>query len=222
MPTSFRKLVFTAHVIFAVGWLGAVVAYLALAIASLESKDMQMVRSAFLSMELIGWNVIVPLSLATLFTGLVQSLGTEWGLFRHYWIAVKFVLTVFAVSVLLRHMSDVSHAARLAAEPTFSRADLREPFGLVLHPALGMLVLLTATVLSIYKPWGMTPYGRRKQQERREAPREVHTPVAAPLPAVVANDRSAWWAKVIAAHVVIVLVVLAIVGHVVGGGMRHH
>ena len=81
MRPRLRKFTLTAHVTFSVGWLGAVVAYLALAIAGLTRQDAQVVRAAFLSMELIGWFVIVPLSLAALFTGLVQSLGTEWGLF---------------------------------------------------------------------------------------------------------------------------------------------
>jgi hypothetical protein len=40
-------------------------------------------------MELTTWIVIVPLSLAALLTGVVQSLGTPWGLFRHRWIVAK-------------------------------------------------------------------------------------------------------------------------------------
>jgi len=82
--------VFTAHVTLSAGWLGAVVAYLALAIAGLTSHDAGMVHAAYLAMNLIGQLIIVPLSLAALLTGLVQSLATEWGLFRHYWIVVKF------------------------------------------------------------------------------------------------------------------------------------
>ena len=32
---------------------------------------------------------------------------------------------------------------------------------------LVLLVLLVPAALSIYKPWGLTPYGRRKQHEQR-------------------------------------------------------
>ena len=88
------QLVLTLHVTFSVGWLGIVVAYLALAIGSLKSQNDQSVRVAYMAMELIGWYVIVPFSLVTLAVGLVQALGTEWGLFRHYWISVKFVLAL--------------------------------------------------------------------------------------------------------------------------------
>jgi hypothetical protein len=230
VKAALRKLVLTAHVIFAVGWLGAVVAYLALAVTGLKSQDSQMVRAAYLSMELVGWKVIVPLALATLVTGLIQSLGTEWGLFRHYWIAVKFVLTVFAIFVLIVHMRKaVAGMAQIAAEGLISPSDLVQQRGnLVFHPAGGLLILLMNALLSFYKPWGMTPYGRRKQEERRKVAsvsREVSRPDEVPQPIAATSafgSNRAWWAKVVGAHVLIVLVVLAIIQHVTGGGLHHH
>jgi hypothetical protein len=94
MTPNLRKFALTAHIAFSVGWLGAVVAYLAVAIAGLVSQDDQVLHSSYSTMELTGWFVIVPLSLAALLTGLVQSLGTEWGLFRYWWIVEKLVLTL--------------------------------------------------------------------------------------------------------------------------------
>ena len=169
MTARINKFALTAHLTLSVGWLGAVVVYLALAIAGLISDDGQMVRAAYLSMELIGWFVIVPFSFAALLTGLVQSLGTQWGLFRHYWILVKFLLTTGGAVVLLQHMQAVSRMSRVAAETALSGADFRAlRIQLIVHAAGGLLVLLAATMLSVYKPWGMTPYGRRKQRERRK------------------------------------------------------
>lgn len=55
-----------------------------------------MVRAAYLAMDLTGRFVIVPLSLGSLLTGRVQSLGTTWGLFRHYWVLMKFQITILA------------------------------------------------------------------------------------------------------------------------------
>ncbi|MGH9252111.1 MAG: hypothetical protein ACRD0W_21725 [Acidimicrobiales bacterium] len=82
MRSSVRKLALTAHVTFSVGWTGAVAAYLALAVAALASRDAQLVRGTYLAMEVAAaWFVIVPLSLGSLLTGLVQALGTTWGLF---------------------------------------------------------------------------------------------------------------------------------------------
>src|SRR5919197_4285401 len=101
MTPHLAKFALTAHITLSVGWLGAVVAYLALAVAGLTSHDAQMVRAVYLSMELMSWFVIVPFSLAALLKSIVSSLGTQWGLFRHYWILVKFLMTTGATIVLL-------------------------------------------------------------------------------------------------------------------------
>ena len=116
-------------------------------------------------MDLTARIVIVPLALASLLTGLIQSLGTPWGLFRHYWVLAKFLLTAFATIILLAKIELIRYAAHLAAEAILPRADLRAAgFELVIHAAGGLLVLLAPVVLSVYKPRGLTPYGRRKQQ----------------------------------------------------------
>jgi hypothetical protein len=163
-----RKFTLTAHVISSVGWLGAVAGFLALAIAGLTSQDAQMVRSLYLAMELTASFVIVPLSLASLLTGLVQSLGTKWGLFRHYWVLMKLLITILATIILLVHMQPISYMADVAAEMTLSSADLRQlRIQLVADAGAGLLALLTTTTLSIYKPRGLTPYGQRKQHEQR-------------------------------------------------------
>src|SRR5829696_1449555 len=116
MNPGLRKLALTAHVTASVGWLGGVLVYLALVIAALTAQDPQRVRTWYVTMELIGWNVLVPLSFASLLTGLIQSLGTSWGLFRHYWVVFKLVLTVFATLILLLHMPTVSFLAGLASD----------------------------------------------------------------------------------------------------------
>ena len=155
-----RKLVLTAHVTFSVGWLGAVVAYFALSItAGLTTEDAQTVRAAWVAMELIGWYVIVPLALASLLTGLVNALGTPWGLFRHYWVLAKFLLTVFATIILLLHMPDVSFVADVVTT-TGGREG-----GDNLHAGGGLLVLLVLVTLAVYKPQGMTRYGWRKHHQ---------------------------------------------------------
>ncbi len=223
MTPRFNKFALTAHITFSVGWVGAVVAYLALAIAGLTVHDTPMVRAAYLSMELIGWFVIVPFSFAALLTGLVQSLGTQWGLFRHYWILVKFLLTTGATVVLLWHMQAVSRMSDLAAETTLSSADFRAlQIQLVVHAAGGLLVLLAATTLSVYKPWGMTRYGRRKQHERRKVSQaDLLSYPALSAGSVRGSTTSApRWAYVVGFHA-IGLALLFVVLHLTVG-LRSH
>ena len=166
MRPGVRKLALTAHITCSVGWIGADAGFLALAVTGLTSQDAQMVRAAYLAMGVTAWFVIVPLSLASLLTGLVQSLGTKWGLFRHYWVLVKFLIAIGAIVVLLIHTQPLSVMAGAAARAPLSGADLREPrIQLAVAAGAGLLVLLVATTLAVYKPRGLTPYGWRKQQE---------------------------------------------------------
>ncbi len=172
MKPRLRRLMLTAHITFSVGWLGAVAGFLALSIAALTSQDADMVRSAYLAMNLIGLSIIVPLSLAALVTGLVQSLGTEWGLFRHYWILTKFVLTIVAIFFLLLHQfGAVAEAARrvsAAAPGTFPEVG-QLGTKLVVVAGLAILVLLVITTLSVFKPWGKTRNWCPQQQPTANA-----------------------------------------------------
>ena len=168
MGPRLRTFALAAHVISSVGSLGAVAGFLALAVAGLTSHDPQLVRAAYLAMELTAWFVILPLITAALLTGLIQSLGTTWGLFRHYWVLVKFLLTVITIVVLLLQLEPISYVVDIAAETTLSGSDQRElRRSLLTHAAGGLLVLLAAATLSIYKPRGLTWYGWRKQHEER-------------------------------------------------------
>ena len=124
MTPPIRKLTLTAHVTTAVGWLGALAVFLAHALASLISQDELMVRAASLAMGLTAWFVILPLSIASLITGLVQAMGTAWGLFRHYWILFKLLLTAVATIVLLLKLEPISHLASAATQATISSGDL--------------------------------------------------------------------------------------------------
>ena len=163
-----RKLALTTHVMASVGWLGAVVAFLALSLAGLTSQDPQIVQGAYRVMELTGWVVLVPFSLGSLATGLICSLGSAWGLFRHYWVLAKLVLNVLATALLLLHTTVIDAVAAAAARGPLSPADLADPRRqLVADSAAALVLLLLATTLGVLKPRGLTRYGGRKQLERR-------------------------------------------------------
>jgi hypothetical protein len=166
MAPRVRKLALTTHVTTSVGWAGAVASFLALAVAGLGSQDAQLVRAVYLAMHLITWSLIVPLCFATLLTGVVQSAGTTWGVFKHYWVVAKLLLTALATIILLVHTQPIGRVAALAATSTLSSTDLWQlRLQLVGDASAALFVLFITTTLSVYKPWGMTPYGVRKQRE---------------------------------------------------------
>jgi hypothetical protein len=172
MTPRLRKFALAAHLTFSVGWIGAAAGYIALDVATATSEDVQTLRAAYLAMELIAWYVIVPLALASLLTGLVMSLGTKWGLFRHYWVLISFLLTIIATIVLLAETQTISYYADIAADPTTSSDDLRALGNTLVHSVGGTVVLLVILVLNVYKPRGMTRYGWRKQQQEERRNKE--------------------------------------------------
>jgi hypothetical protein len=102
MSPGLRKFVLIIHLTVSVGWIGAVIAYLALGVSAVTTSDAETVRAAWVAMELTGWYTIVPLAIATLLTGLIMALGTC--LFRHYWVPISPRLPIFATVILLLHM----------------------------------------------------------------------------------------------------------------------
>ncbi len=213
MTPTLRKLTITAHVTFSVGWLGAVAAFLALSVTGLTSHDAEVVRSAYLSMDLISRFVIIPMCFAALATGLLQALGTPWGLFRYYWIAMKFGLAIFATIALLVHQFAVMAVAAKRVSGAAAEALFSPDFGplkteLVRAPSLSIVLLLVVTTLGVYKPWGLTRYGRRKQQERRKVQQEP-------------ENETPFGVKIFYA-VIGVLVLVIVVLHLTGHGFGSH
>lgn len=213
MTPPVRKLTLTAHVTASVGWLGALAVFLAHAAASLMSQDEQTVRAASLAMGLSVWFVILPLSVASLVTGLVQALGTAWGLLRHYWVLFKLLLTTVATIVLLIKLEPISYLAD-AAKATFSSTDLTGlRTSLMIHAAGGLLVLLAATALAVYKPAGMTPHGIRKRREQSSTRVGSGVELATNTPL---------WVKVFGTVVIALILLVGIMMLVGGHGPGRH
>ena len=168
MSPGLRKIALAAHLTLSVGWIGAVAAYLALDVTVATGQDAQTLRAAYLGMGWIARYVIVPLAFASLLTGLVMSLGTKWGLFRHYWVLISFVLTIIATVVLLLETRVIRSFVVMAADPATSTEHLRAMPSTLVHSVGGTVVLLVILVLNVYKPQGLTRYGWRKQEERSQ------------------------------------------------------
>jgi hypothetical protein len=174
MTMVWRRLVLTTHVTTSVGWVGAVIVFLALAAVGLTSQHEPTVRGVYLVMAPAAWFVLVPLAHASLLSGIAISLGTPWGLLRYHWVVAKLVITLCATVTLLVYMGTFWQMAGLAADPFVELARVRNPSPMV-HAILALVLLLVATVLAIYKPFGMTAYGRRTQPQRRPS-RELTLP----------------------------------------------
>jgi hypothetical protein len=147
-----RKLLLAAHVSLSVGWFGVVAATLVLALSAAGTSEPASARAAYLALARVLDVLVLPppasFSLAAILTGLVLALGTKWGLFQHWWIAVKLVLSVAVLLTGLRFVQ--TWVQQAAASPPSAEAR-----ALLIAASLAHLLMLgAATVISIYKPWG--------------------------------------------------------------------
>jgi hypothetical protein len=143
-----RKAVLTAHVVTAVGWLGVDLVQLTLGIAGVTgAADAGVVYPAF---GLIGTALFVPLSFLVWLIGVVNAVSTRWRLFTHWWVVTKLaVVTLMLFLVLFALYPNLADAWTLgAATPRQTRINL------VVAPSVSTSLLIFATILSTYKPWG--------------------------------------------------------------------
>jgi len=104
---------------------------------------------------------------------------------------------------------DADRVAALATERMLSSSDLHQlRIQLVADAGAALFVLLITTALSVYKPWGMTAYGLRKQNEETA----WHPPT---------TRRPAPWGKYVL-MAIIGIVALVVLWHLVGGGLHGH
>lgn len=220
MTPTLRKGLLATHITVSVGWIGAVAAYLVVVVAAMTNRDHETLRAAWRGLALIGWYAVVPFAAMSLVTGVAIALVTPWGLFRHYWVLISFALTCFAALVLLLHMPTVSSFARLAAganavDVGSLRGALR---GEVLHAGLGLLVLLAVEALNVFKPRGLTSYGRRTAQVTAPS-----VDIAALLPPRTREHGASvpMWVRVLGAHAAGVAA-LFVLFHLASGGLSRH
>ena len=215
MTPALRRFTFTTHITSSVGWVGAALAFLALAVIAFTSDDPVKVRGAYLLMAPAAWFVLVPLAHASLLSGIVLSLGTPWGLFRHYWVVLKLCITVFATVILLIYMGTFREMAGVAADPVVDLAAVRNASPIV-HATLALILLLAATVLGVYKPFGMTAYGRGKLDEQRQAVSSTTRTSAGTAAGMDMGSTPAWIyvAGAVAIALALLVVILHLTGHV--------
>jgi hypothetical protein len=180
MSPRLRRTMLTLHVAISVAWLGLDVGLLALGITGLTTRDPETLKAAYLAMDVFGDVLIIPVSLGALSTGVLLSLGTQWGFFRYYWVLAKFVITVGAATAsifaLRGTIAEAAAAVRGVPVAALAGVDLSAvELGLVFAPSFAFTLYTFMTVLSVFKPWGRTPYGRRVAARSRTARAAVRT-----------------------------------------------
>jgi hypothetical protein len=150
-----RKAVLTLHIGSAGVWLGMDLTFAVLLCTAMLTDNRTTEATAYQALELVAIYPMLTAGVLTLITGVILGIGSKYGLVRYWWVAVKLVINVLFLGLIIVGLGPsvrgVSEAGRmLAVDPTtvVPYQDLLGP--LIVAPVL----LVTATVLSVFKPWG--------------------------------------------------------------------
>jgi hypothetical protein len=161
-----RRLLITLHVALSVGWLGASMVMLTLAITARASQSGGPARSAYWAMHLLADVLLIPLSLSVLLIGLAVAATSPWGLLRHRWVLVKLIATCAAVTLSLLALPVMTGIAYRDATWHALGAERDAGTRLVIASSISVALYLSLTTISILKPWGPTARGRRSARQR--------------------------------------------------------
>lgn len=165
-----RKTVLLLHILFGVGWIGADIVLFILLYTGLTTDDGAIAAACYRAVAVFVPIAIPVLSLGMLATGLVLGWGTKWGLLRHWWVLVKLALaTVMVVLVfvsLLPGVNDLDDANATLSADAVRNSLGSAPDQMMFPPVVSFLMLTTAAVLSVYKPWSRTPWSASRRLVR--------------------------------------------------------
>lgn len=170
LPRRARSALLSLHVTLSVGWIGLDASLLVLVATALRIGD----PAAATAAGMLGTILLPPAAFGALVTGLVLSLTTPWGLLHYWWVLAKFVITVALVAGGMGLL-----LPRLALLADGAAGSVR--IQVLVATSVALLLLVSATVLSVVKPWGRTrPGARRAAAARSGRPRPSVSTVAGP------------------------------------------
>jgi hypothetical protein len=166
------------HAVTSAAWLGIAVMFVALSGLALSAANVRDAQTIYEAMALFDQTMLPMATMAATTSGFALGVTTKWGIVRHWWVALKVVLSFAVLGIAFGFLNDAlersaAQAAQLAAVGG-AVADVTSSGQVVLWGfVLALVSLIGAMLLSIYKPRGMTPWGRRASDLAvRSAPRE--------------------------------------------------
>lgn len=151
-----RKTILVIHLIAALGLLGEVWTLVTLNLYSILTSDEELARSAYELMGVLVFAGGIPLSMLALITGILVGLTTHWGVLRHYWVFATLLLLIGVISVGMFAFNPEAMAAAAEAGSLSSG----QQWGQFTAVAAQLVMLITATALSVFKPRGRISWRR--------------------------------------------------------------
>lgn len=175
LSPPWRKTVLVLHIVCGVGWMGLDIALLMLAATAFRTSDAEVAFSSYRAMAVAFPGPVLVLSTGMVLTGLLLGWGTHWGLLRSWWVLVKLVLALVMMALVVFSLAPTLTGIPALLTTGLSADELRASLGelpatLLFPPVVSFLMLATAVILLVFKPWGLTPWTPDPKSTRRAAP----------------------------------------------------
>lgn len=164
-----RRVLVTLHVALSVGWLGASMVMLTLAVAARTGQPAEQTRGVYWAMHLVADVLLIPLSLSVLLIGVLVAVTSPWGLLRYWWVTIKLIATCAAVTLSLLALPALTSVAYRDAIRHAMAAEHSAGNRLIIAGSVSVVLYLSLTAVSVLKPWGRTARGRRHASQQHSA-----------------------------------------------------
>lgn len=149
-----RQLTVWLHVVSSVGWLSQALALVSLLALALAATDSTVTLSALTMAKHLDMSVLAQLANVSAFTGFMLAATTAWGFFRHWWVLLKFAITIVQLYVGIFVLAPTLRGSALTGQTSVWML----VGAVVMAGAIGFQAWL-----SIAKPWGRTQWTSREK-----------------------------------------------------------
>ena len=150
-----RRAVLTVHILAAGAWIGIDVVLGVLVFTAMLTASADTEALCYRVVELFAVWPLLTAGLVTLVSGVVLGLGTNYGLVRYWWVAVKLALNIVLVGLVVFALRPgLAEAAAYGEQLAAGGSPTADVGNLVFPPVVSGIALTTATILSVFKPWG--------------------------------------------------------------------
>ncbi len=145
------------HLLFAVMWIGGVMALVCIELGT-QPTNINMIMMSAIDQLIIDEYFLIPGGIGIVITAIMYGAFTKWGFFKFSWLKVKWILTILLVLLGAGYMGvQIKYDVKLIQDAMASGIAPDEYFTNIRNIAIAGLVQLVGfiliTIISVFKPW---------------------------------------------------------------------
>jgi uncharacterized membrane protein len=157
MGTKGLRILKISHLLFAVMWIGGVMALVSLQLGATPDTKEMMYMGAIAHL-IVDEYFLIPGGIGIVITAIIYGMFTKWGFFKQRWLTVKWVITLLLVIIGAGYMG-----MTIKENAVYAQKMLSENIGTciywdnVYHVAIAGIIQIVGFVyivaVSVIKPW---------------------------------------------------------------------